>query len=76
MSRRLLYIFDLKKAYDKGLKGSVIDIMNKLGYNLTNYEMIWALDCAIVETRRNNINDPSYIIQVPNCWEFDFIYPL
>jgi len=67
--------YDWRKAYQAGWKGSPIDHMKKLGYNVVNYEVPMidrrpVLECTLFEVT-NRRPSPDYIEEIPPFWNFE-----
>ena len=67
--------YDCRKAYKQGVRNSIIEDIKLTGMTITNYEYLPKIKVAIAEVKRA-VNMPSYIEQLPNCWEFRNQYPL
>ena len=67
--------YDIRKAYRRGVKCSIISDAQRIGLSVTNYELMPVLMCAIIEVKSIK-KLPAYIEELPNCWEFEYKYPL
>ena len=62
--------YDFKKAYDSGVKGSIIKDLDTIGYWVVQYEPLHEIGCALIEVENTIKDKPKYIIELEPCWVF------
>ena len=62
--------YDHKKAYAAGQRGTPLDEVKELGYDILNYEIPKNLGCTLFEVRNKVKNHPSYIEELYPFWDF------
>lgn len=62
--------YDLKQAYQSGVKGSIIKDIDNLGYWVVQLEILREINCALIEVENMIKDKPKYIIELEPCWVF------
>lgn len=71
--------FDYKKAREQGLKGSDLEHVRSLGFEVLNLERFPKSYYALFEVKEysnKKLSLPDYIERLDNFWEFEKQYPL
>ena len=67
--------YDIKKAKEKGISGSIIEDVERMGYKVTNFERVPFGNCAIIEVSKLKKTN-EYLTELEPCWEFEYKYPI
>lgn len=76
MESSLILKYDYKKAYEQGIKGSVVNDLIRLGISIKKFDPLIDLGCALIEPHKQPDKLPNYITYLDNIWEFDYYYPI